>query len=285
MAANGARFHVALAGPEDPGAPLVVLLHGFPQFWWAWRHQITALAEAGHRVAAMDLRGFGASDRPPAGHTAPIMAADVAGVARGLGAEHTVVIGHGIGGSLAWAMGYLHPDLVSAIATLSAPHPLPLLRTPQRLPVRTATLAAAIQLPGWAERKLRDGELVTHVLTAGSAPGRVLPPEELDVYRDAVTSSAAQHQVEYLRWLARAARHMTARHYRARLTGALDIPVLALRGREDRLLPESYFSRNGERLGGGYDLRELSGGHFLPEESAEEVSAALIDFLRTHARG
>ena len=63
--ANGARFHVAIAGPVDAPGPLVVLLHSFPQFWWAWRFQIEALAAAGHRVAAMDLRGVGASDKPP----------------------------------------------------------------------------------------------------------------------------------------------------------------------------------------------------------------------------
>ena len=66
--ANGARFHVAIAGPVDAPGPLVVLLHSFPQFWWAWRFQIEALAAAGHRVAAMDLRGVGASDKPPSGY-------------------------------------------------------------------------------------------------------------------------------------------------------------------------------------------------------------------------
>ncbi|MGH8894731.1 MAG: alpha/beta fold hydrolase, partial [Actinomycetes bacterium] len=64
VAANGARFHVAVSGD----GPLVLLLHGFPQFWWAWRHQLPELAAAGYRAAAMDLRGFGASDKPPRGY-------------------------------------------------------------------------------------------------------------------------------------------------------------------------------------------------------------------------
>jgi pimeloyl-ACP methyl ester carboxylesterase len=63
VAANGARFHVAVAGE----GPLVLFLHGFPEFWWAWRHQLVSLAEAGYKAAAMDLRGFGASDKPPRG--------------------------------------------------------------------------------------------------------------------------------------------------------------------------------------------------------------------------
>ena len=66
VSANGARFHVVEAG-SDPAAPLVVLLHGFPEHWWAWRHQLPALAAAGYRAVAMDLRGAGASDKPPQG--------------------------------------------------------------------------------------------------------------------------------------------------------------------------------------------------------------------------
>ncbi|MDQ2624503.1 MAG: alpha/beta hydrolase, partial [Actinomycetota bacterium] len=93
--ANGSRFHVAVAGPDDRETPLVVLLHGFPQCWWAWRHQIPALGAAGYRVAAMDLRGTGASDKPPLGYDAVTLARDVAGVIRSLGSQRAVVVGHG----------------------------------------------------------------------------------------------------------------------------------------------------------------------------------------------
>ena len=82
VAANGARFHVAVAGSTVGDPPLVILLHGFPQFWWAWRHQLVALAASGYRVAAMDLRGQGASDKPPIGYDVPTLARDVAGVIR-----------------------------------------------------------------------------------------------------------------------------------------------------------------------------------------------------------
>ena len=76
VSANGARFHVAEVGQ----GPLVVLLHGFPQFWWAWRDQLTALSEAGYHVAAIDLRGYGASDKPPRGYDTFTLAADVASI-------------------------------------------------------------------------------------------------------------------------------------------------------------------------------------------------------------
>ncbi|MCX6431896.1 MAG: alpha/beta fold hydrolase, partial [Actinobacteria bacterium] len=76
VAANGARFHVADIGD----GPAVVLLHGFPTFWWTWRHQLTALAAAGYRAIAMDLRGYGGSDHPPEGYDPRTLSADIAGV-------------------------------------------------------------------------------------------------------------------------------------------------------------------------------------------------------------
>ena len=129
IAANGTRFHVALSTPEgDDGddAPLVLLLHAFPQNWYAWRAQLPALAAAGYRVAAMDLRGFGNSDRPPRFHDSQSLAADVSGVIRSLGAANAVIVGHGYGGQVAWSMPSLAPDVTRAVGILSSPHPIPL---------------------------------------------------------------------------------------------------------------------------------------------------------------
>ncbi|NKY07594.1 alpha/beta hydrolase, partial [Cellulomonas hominis] len=94
--ANGARFHVAVAGPDDRDAPLVVLLHGLPGLWWSWRHQLPAVAADGYRVVAMDLRGTGGSDKPPIGYDVPTLTRDVAGVVRSLGCDRAVVVGHGV---------------------------------------------------------------------------------------------------------------------------------------------------------------------------------------------
>ena len=77
VAANGIRFHVAIGEHFNPRQPLVLLLHGFGEFWWAWRHQMAALAEAGYRACAMDLRGYGASDKPPRGYDTRTSATDV----------------------------------------------------------------------------------------------------------------------------------------------------------------------------------------------------------------
>ena len=94
VSANGIRLHVV----EQGAGPLVVLLHGFPEFWWAWRHQLPGLAERGFRVAAIDLRGYGESDKPPRGYDLWTLAGDVSGLIGALGETRAAVVGHGWGG-------------------------------------------------------------------------------------------------------------------------------------------------------------------------------------------
>src|SRR5699024_3464883 len=120
VGAAGARFHVVEAGE----GPLVLFLHGFPQFWWAWRSQITALAAAGYRAVAADMRGYGASDKTPRGYDLVTLAQDASGLIRALGSRDAVVVGHGVGGLVAWTMAAYHPGVVRALAAVSSPHPL-----------------------------------------------------------------------------------------------------------------------------------------------------------------
>ena len=117
--ANGSRFHVAEMGE----GPLVLLLHGFPTFWWTWRHALPVLAEAGYHAAAMDLRGYAGSDHPPRGYDPFTLSADVSGVIRSLGSRDAVVVGHGWGGFLAWTAAVTHPEAIRAIVPVSMPHP------------------------------------------------------------------------------------------------------------------------------------------------------------------
>lgn len=119
VAANGARFHIAELGD----GPLVLLLHGFPQFWWTWRHQLTALADAGYRAVAMDLRGVGGSDRTPRGYDPANLALDVTGVIRSLGEPDAALVGHDMGGYLAWTAAVMRPKLVRRLVVSSMPHP------------------------------------------------------------------------------------------------------------------------------------------------------------------
>jgi pimeloyl-ACP methyl ester carboxylesterase len=118
VSANGTRFHIAEAG----SGPLVLLLHGFPEFWGAWQHQLTTLSSAGLRVVAMDMRGYGASDKPPRGYDGYTLAADVMGLIRALGEREATVVGSGFGGVVAWAAAAFHPRSVRRLIVMSAAH-------------------------------------------------------------------------------------------------------------------------------------------------------------------
>ena len=117
---NGIRLHYVTAGE----GPLVVLLHGFPQFWYAWRHQIPFLAKQ-FKVVAPDLRGYGDSDKPQrvSDYRTGVLAADVAGLVRALGYDKAHVVGHDWGGGVAWVTALEHPALVDRLVVLNCPHP------------------------------------------------------------------------------------------------------------------------------------------------------------------
>lgn len=116
---NGVRLRTVVAGD----GPLVILLHGWPQCWYLWRHQIAPLAAAGYRVAVPDQRGFGGSSRPPeiADYNIRTMAADVVGLARALGYEQFNLVGHDWGCIIAWNTALLHPDTCRTVMGLSVP--------------------------------------------------------------------------------------------------------------------------------------------------------------------
>ena len=120
VSANGTRFHIAEAGD----GPLVLLLHGFPQFWWTWRHQLESLPGAGFRAVAADLRGYGGSDKPPRGYDLVTAASDVAGLVRALGEANAIVVGHDWGGLVAWTVGAYFPKVVRRLGVVSVAHPL-----------------------------------------------------------------------------------------------------------------------------------------------------------------
>ncbi|MGJ5011853.1 alpha/beta fold hydrolase [Bradyrhizobium oligotrophicum] len=151
-----ARLRVALAGT----GPLIILIHGFPEGWYSWRHQIRALVDAGYRVAAPDVRGYGGSDKPLAIEAYAIkeMCSDIAGLIAALGAEEAVVIGHDWGAGLAYATALFHPERVKALAGLSMPHlgrgPMPAVELLRKIYKDRFSYILYFQEPGVAEAEL-----------------------------------------------------------------------------------------------------------------------------------
>lgn len=280
VAANGARFHVALAGPEERSAPLVVLLHGFPQFWWAWRHQIEALAQAGYRVAAMDVRGMGASDKPPSGYDAPTRARDVAGVIRSLGRDQAVVVGHGQGGTLAWAVAALEPEVTAGVAAFAAPHPARLHAPARSLLTRQGLRQLAFyQVPTLPERALTGADLVDRVLAAGSATP--FAPDVVERYRAVMRIPFAAHTaMEAVRWTVRSTARPAGRRYLAALRRPVEVPALQVHGSRDGLMRHQLADADAAALAHNFRYEVVEGaGHFLPEEAPEQVTRILLDWL------
>lgn len=173
--ANGIRIHTAETGPARPDAPLVVLLHGFADFWWTWRHQLPALADAGFRTVAVDLRGYGDTDTPPRGYDGWTLAGDIAGLIRAMGHTDATLIGHADGGLVCWATTLLHPRLVRSIGLISSPHPIALKQSVLKdRRQRSALLPTFLdyQVPWRPERRLvrDDGAEVERLLRARSGP-------------------------------------------------------------------------------------------------------------------
>jgi len=279
--ANGARFHVA----EQGEGPLVVLLHGFPQFWWAWRAQMGALAAAGYHVAAMDLRGYGASDKPPRGYDTFTLAADVASVIRSLGEKDATVVGHGWGGWIAWSMPTMQPAVTRAVGALSMPHPLVLRRASVTNPaqIRANAYLAGLQRPFVPERQMTRGSgYVDALLHAWAAPeGRWPSPEVAERYADAMALPFVAHSAaEYYRWVVRSQLRLDGRRFSRRLRGDVRVPVLYLQGDRDGAVAPSSTRGSAAYVTGRYEEHVIAGaGHFLPEEAPEAVNAHLIRWL------
>lgn len=283
VAANGARFHVAEAGPAH--GRLVVLLHGFPEFWWAWRDQLPALSVAGYRAVAMDLRGYGGSDKTPNGYDPLTLAQDVSGVVQALGAREAVVVGHGWGGYVGWATAVLHPREVSALCAVSAPHPAAMLRTlrPGR-GVDALRHVLAMQVPMLPERRLADpatGFLGDH-LRAWSAPGSAFPDEAtVSTYQRAISLWPASHcALEYHRWLFRSRLRADGRRFAALMRPPVEQPVCWIGGDRDVAIPAAAVTGSRRHVRGKLTEHRLPGvGHFPHEEDPAAFTSLLLGWL------
>ncbi len=175
---SGVRLHYVEAGE----GPLVVLLHGFPDFWYGWRHQIPALAAAGYRVVAPDMRGYNLSGRPrPASaYALARLAGDVRDLIAERGETRADVAGHDWGANVAWVTAAWHPEVVRRLAILNLPHPHRMgagLRTLRQL--RRSWYIFAFQLPELPERLMRAGgyRALRRAVEADAPPGSFGPAD------------------------------------------------------------------------------------------------------------
>jgi pimeloyl-ACP methyl ester carboxylesterase len=274
------RFHVAEMGEVD--APAVLLLHGFPMFWWTWRRQLVALAEAGYRAIAMDLRGYGGSDHPPHGYDARTMAADVAGVIRALGVDDAVIAGHGWGGITAWSMPVLHPEIVNGVIVIGAPHPR-VMRKASFAPSQAARLGSTLglQLPFAPERTFtrHDGLRLDAILRAWSVDTTWVD-EASETIRSAYGRWPTAHTaIESYRWAFRSLLRTDGLSYFSDMRAKTEVDVLQLHGANDPVILPSSCDGSEQYVLGNYERHLLPGGHFVHEESGIDTTEAMLKWL------
>ncbi|HEV2853320.1 MAG TPA: alpha/beta hydrolase [Thermoanaerobaculia bacterium] len=276
---NGLRLHAVEAGPE--GGPLVILLHGFPEFWYGWRKQIAPLAAAGYHVLVPDQRGYNLSDKPRriSAYRLDALALDVVGLIdqfEGIGAGKARVVGHDWGGVVAWWLGARHPERIERLAVLNVPHPKVMRRTllessEQR---KKSSYVFFFQLPGLPERAFRRNGFAYAVksLQGSSRPG-TFTDADLDLYREAWSQPGAVRAM--IHWYRAALRSRS----QASASTRIPVPTLLLWGKKDRFLGQEMAQPSIDLCDDGRLEFFEDATHWIQHEEPERVNRRLIEFL------
>ena len=271
------RLHYVEAGE----GPLVVLLHGFPQFWYMWRFQIPALAEAGFRVVAPDMRGYNLSEKPRgvSSYRVELLAQDVERLIRACGEESAVVVGHDWGAAVAWVTAMMHPEMIKRLGILNVPHPerfaRGLLRPAQLL---RSSYIFIFQVPRLPEKILtaRDFAALRHTLRNETMHLGTFADEDIERYAEALAQPGAlTAALNYYRALFRR-NPLKARA----LLRRIEVPVIVIWGERDRFLGKELAEPEPTWVPNLRVERLPDASHFVAEDRPDEVNSLLIEFLR-----
>ena len=273
---NGLRFHYVEAG----AGPLVLLLHGFPEFWYSWRFQISALANAGFYVVALDLRGYNKSDKPigKKQYRLDLLADDVAGFIQGIRKHQAIVVGHDWGGGIAWKVASAYPELVAQLIILNSPHPAVFKRELRSLAqLRKSWYMFFFQLPYIPEIAFRafNYAVMERVLRRDPVRQNAFTPHDLVLYKAAISESGA----------------LTAaiNYYRANVryvwsnpswfTESITRPTLVIWGEQDRYLNIGLLEGLSRWVPDLRIERIPQGSHWIQNDAHECVNELIIQFL------
>ncbi|MGF1520167.1 MAG: alpha/beta fold hydrolase [Nodosilinea sp.] len=270
---NGLRLHYVTQGH----GPLLLFLHGFPEFWYSWRHQLAYFADR-YTCVALDLRGYNESDKPQGleHYRLDMLVEDVRGAISALGYDQLTLVGHDWGGAIAWAFAYAHPDLLESLIVMNIPHPAKFmegLRTPQQM--LKSWYIAAFQLPLLPELLLQAGDywLIEQALRGMAIDQSTFSDADLRLYKTAAAKPGAlTAMVNYYRSVGQSGDLQ-------RNWGVLDVPTLLIWGEDDVAL--------GKELSVGTEayVRDLRRryiphcSHWVQQERPERVNGLMDEFL------
>jgi pimeloyl-ACP methyl ester carboxylesterase len=273
---NGVTLHVVEAGAEN--GPLVILLHGFPEFWYGWRYQIDALAQVGFRVLAPDQRGYNLSDKPKSVRDYHLdqLAADVVGLIDATGYEKTFLVGHDWGGASAWWTAIKHPERVERLAILNSPHPRVMRQNllHSRVQRKKSWYFFLFQMPFLPERRMRKNnwDIGKRMLQKTSRKG-TFAEADLALYREAWSQpGATTGMFNYYR---AAFRSRPARVRRSRVT----MPTLIIWGERDKFLCRELARQSCERCDRAQLVFIEEATHWVQHEEPARVNQLLLKFF------
>lgn len=274
---NGIRVFAV----EQGTGPLVLLVHGFPESWWSWRHQLPALAGAGYRAVAIDLPGYGRSDKPDVHYDEPWLTACLAGLVPGLGAERCVIVGHDWGGLLVWPFARRYPELLAGVVGLNTPD-MP--RTPAPVPDMLRAIfpdeppyIVQFQDYGPADWMLgRDPRAFMEAMLRGPATSRVeaFPDEVVERLAEPfLVRGSITPPIEYYRNM--------GRNWEAAKTlpEQVDVTALMISAADDPVLTPQMAEGMEERVPDLTKVIVEDCGHWTQQERPDEVNRALVDWL------
>jgi pimeloyl-ACP methyl ester carboxylesterase len=273
---NSITLHVVQCGPAQ--GPLVVLLHGFPEFWYSWQHQINVLADAGYRVWVPDQRGYNLSDKPRrvVDYRIQQLGADIIGLLDAAGQPTAAIIGHDWGAAVTWWLAAHYPDRLRRVAILNVPHPAVLGRALRRAPrqLLKSWYIFFFQLP-WLPEKLfrrRQFRFGRGSLRGTSRPG-TFSSDDLQRYMDAWSQPGAlTAMINWYRAAFRKAR-------RVGQVGRIRIPVRILWGRQDTFLEPELAQLSLTMCEQGELTYLEQATHWLHQEEPTAVNKLLLEFL------
>ena len=272
---NGVKLHYVTQG----NGALMLMLHGFPEFWYSWRHQIPAFAPD-YQVVALDLRGYNDSDKPKA-QSAYVMdefIKDIGGVITGLGYDKCILVGHDWGGAIAWHFAYSRPQMVEKLIVLNIPHPAKMaegLRTPQQL--LRSWYMFLFQLPEIPEALIQasDYQLIETMMTAGVVNKSSFTKADIEAYKNAVAKRGA------LTAMLNYYRNISQQRMLNTDWSILEVPTLMIWGESDVALGKEL-TNNTEAYVRNLQVKYIPNcSHWVQQEQPQLVNRYMREFLET----
>jgi pimeloyl-ACP methyl ester carboxylesterase len=275
---NGIRLHVVQAGPKS-GVP-VLLLHGFPEFWYGWRKQIPALAAAGCRVIVPDQRGYNVSDKPREikSYCVETLMEDILGLIKALDYEKVNLVGHDGGAFIAWMLAIKHPEMLHRLGIINVPHPAVIKRFLQRdfEQMRRSLYILFFQLPWLPETIMRIGNWsVAASNMRRSGKPNAFTEQDIEKYKEAWSQPGAMTAM--LNW------YRAAIRYPPKVTNGMriHIPTLILWGVQDFALSRRMARPSLDYCEDGNLIFFPDATHWVQHEEADEVNRQLLNFIFT----